>query len=168
MKKTRSPEYHSFRDGIEKIFGRHLIADYEQDRSARTLRFEVGEGYDDITFEKLQELSQLLRTNKINLSKSYVANEGCESCGHGHAVNLPISCSDVVFPAEFPCLFMIFPGPGANGNGTCGVESTNTTKRLCDKHAPLRCDCGKQALRAKGYFVDGTPVLDALVCNSCG
>ena len=86
-----------FYEDIIKIFNNALVRSYSEDTSCETVSFEVEADDDSVDFDKLARLSDLLHTRKINLSKSYKAQLGCETCGYGKSTLVPVTCSDVKF-----------------------------------------------------------------------
>lgn len=92
----------NFESQIHEIFGHDLVKDYRQDADKQCLSFNVESAYGERTFEQLEKLSKLLGTRYINLNEAFVADRGCESCGHGYSIVIPISCSGIIF---YPCRY---------------------------------------------------------------
>lgn len=155
-KRTQVSNPEDYEIDIRQIFKPAEVTGYHQDVERRQLEFEVEEGYGQRTFEMLEKLSKLLMTTKINLNRSYVADQGCDSCGHGFSIRLPISCSEVVF---YHCVFIV-------DRQRCMQHATNRTGRFCDAHAPLRCACGRQA--SMSIKMSGPSDIDEDKCMTCG
>lgn len=85
-----------FLSDVEKIFGNKegRVRDYNESKAAGIVTFSVRDF--EVDFEKLVEVSELLKTRKINLHDKSV-NDGCETCGHGSYSDQPIHCFEVNF-----------------------------------------------------------------------
>lgn len=96
----------SFLGEVCKVFVKHedhsidaFIENYVEDKTTKTVSFTIRNWDEEITFEMLCQISDILGTRKINLSDSVVVNDGCNTCGHGKYTQQPIYCWEVKFPS---------------------------------------------------------------------
>lgn len=85
-----------FEAGINAIFHGN-VREYHENRLGKVITFNLA-SY-DMTFDDLAKLSKLLKTKKINISKSTEVRGGCTTCGYGSSGGeIPITAWDVTFP----------------------------------------------------------------------
>jgi hypothetical protein len=88
------PSLPPFLSEIQEIFAGGKIKNYCIEDG--NLNFQVHNF--DITFEHLAQLSDLLKTRKIDFSEK-TEYGGCDTCGHGMVSFTPIFCKNVSFPS---------------------------------------------------------------------
>jgi hypothetical protein len=85
-----------FKAEINDIFNGN-VKTYHENRVGKVITFDL-DAY-DMTFDDLTKLSKLLKTKKINVSKSTEVLGGCDTCGYGSSGGeIPITAWDVTFP----------------------------------------------------------------------
>lgn len=83
---------------IYNVLNEHQINNYAENREEGTVSFVfVSYSGNDLSFDKLSKLSEIIGSRKINLGTNKQVNSGCSTCGHGEEWEQPIFCWEVKF-----------------------------------------------------------------------